>query len=86
MALVDDDDVPPRAIEVVAVLKVLLERVHRNDGAIEVVERVVVRGDDVADTLQTDGVETYERDGEPGLPFLLELCDHWRSRKRHLNV
>jgi hypothetical protein len=45
VALVDDDDVPADLLEPGAVAAVVLERVHRDDAAVEVRERVAVRGD-----------------------------------------
>jgi hypothetical protein len=76
VAFVDDDDVPPGVLEVVAVLEVALEGVNRDDASVEVVEWVVVRGDAIAHAGQTYGVQAYQRDGKAAPPLLLELGEH----------
>ena len=48
VALINDDDVPPGVLEVIPVLKVVLEGIDRDDAAVEVVERVVIAGNVVA--------------------------------------
>ncbi|MNG38263.1 hypothetical protein D3C84_1259020 [compost metagenome] len=51
MALIDDDDVPPGLLEVVSILQAGLECIDRNDGAVVVIERIVVGRDTVTHTL-----------------------------------
>jgi hypothetical protein len=86
VAFVDDDDVPPGVLEVVAVLEVALERVDRDDAAVEVVERVVVGRDAVAHPGQAHRVQPHQRDGKAAPPFLLELGEHafWVTTRMRL--
>ena len=51
MALIDNDDVPPSVLQIVPVLKVVLESVNRNNRAVVIIEGVVVAGDAVPDSL-----------------------------------
>ena len=76
VGLVDDDDVPPGGLDVGAEGVVLLERVDGDDGAVEVMEGVVVGRDVLADPLQALGVQPHERDGEAAPHLLLELGEH----------
>ena len=76
MAFIDDDDIPPRVFEIVAVLQIALEGVDRNDAAIEVVERVVVGRDAVAHPGQANRVQPHQRDRKAAPPLLLELGEH----------
>ena len=57
LALVDYDDVPPGVFEVVAVLEVALERVYRDDAPVEMIERVMVRRDSIANARKPHRVE-----------------------------
>ena len=52
VALINDDDVPPGVLQVIPVLKVVLEGIDRDDGAVVIVERVVIAGNVVAHPLQ----------------------------------
>ena len=76
MALVDDDDIPPGILKIVAVFEVALEGVDRDDAAVEVVEWVVVRRDAIAHPRQAHRVQPHERDRKPTPPLLLELGEH----------
>ncbi len=64
VGLVDDDDVPGGVFQKDAVLVLLLQRVDRDDRAVEVVERVGVGGQEIANPLDPGGIEPYEGDGE----------------------
>jgi hypothetical protein len=48
VALVHNDDVPPSVLEVVSVLKVVLERINGDDRPVVKIERVVIARDVVA--------------------------------------
>ena len=76
MAFIYDDNVPPCQAEVIAVLQIGFQRVHRNDGPVEVVEGVVIRRNQVPNALQSHRVESNERNGKSRPPFLLELREH----------
>jgi hypothetical protein len=76
VGFVDDDDVPPGVFEVGAVFAVLFQGVDGDDRLVEVVERVVVRGDVPAHFLEAGGIKAGERDGEAGPDFLLKLGQH----------
>jgi len=80
VALVDDDDVPGRVFEVVAVLQVALEGVHGDDRAVVVVERIVGGGDPASDAPDAGRVQTHQRDGEAVPELLLELRQHALER------
>ena len=74
--LVDDDDVPVGLLQVGAVLRVLLQRVDRDDRLVVVVERVVTGRDAAAHPLDADRVEPGEGNGEAVPELLLELREH----------
>ena len=76
MAFVDDDQVPPGVLQIVAVLQVVLEGVDGDDAAVVEVERVVVGGDAVAHPGQTHRVQSHQGNGEARPPLLLELGEH----------
>jgi hypothetical protein len=76
VALVDDDDVPPGVLQVIAILQIALEGVDRDDAAVEVIEWVVVGWNAVAHARQPHGVQPHQRDGEAAPPLLLELRQH----------
>ncbi|MOA35510.1 hypothetical protein D3C78_1569650 [compost metagenome] len=57
VSLVDDDQIPPGLFQVVAVFAVTLERIDRDDGAVVVVERVMVYRDIAANALDSGGVQ-----------------------------
>ena len=80
VALVDDDDVPPGVLQIVAVLEVALERIDRDDAAVEVVERVVVAGMLLRTRCKTHRIQPHQRDGEAAPPLLLELGQHALER------
>ncbi len=60
---------------------VLLQRVDRDDRLVVVVERVVVRRDLLAHTLEPDRVEADQRNGEARPQLLLELREHALHRR-----
>jgi hypothetical protein len=80
MGLINDDEIPPRALEVVPVLAVTLQRIDRDDRPIVVAERVVVGRDLSANSLDTCRVQACERDGETCSELLLELPHHALGR------
>jgi hypothetical protein len=80
VALIDDDDVPPGVFQIIPVLKIVLERIDRDDGAVVVVERVVIAGDAVAHPLQADRIQPHQRDRKTAPEFLLELGQHALER------
>ena len=76
LALIDHDDVPIGVIQVVAVFAVVLQRVHRDDGLVVVVKRVLVGGDLLPDALDANRIEPHQGDGETRPELLLELHQH----------
>ena len=65
MRLVDDDYVPIALVRPNAELRILLQRVDRDDRLVVVVERVGVGRDVAADAVQSNRVEPNKRDREP---------------------
>ncbi len=65
--LIDDDDVPVGTLQIMPVFDVLLERVYGHDGAIEIMEGVVIARNAVAHTLQALGIQPREDDSFQGL-------------------
>jgi hypothetical protein len=80
MGLVDDDDVPPRALQIVAVFEVALQGVDRDDGLVVVVERVMVGGNAAAHACKPHGIEPHQRNGKTVPQLLLELREHALQR------
>jgi len=80
LALVDHDRVPVALLEEPAILLVLLERVDRDDHAVEVEKRVVVGRDLALHALQAHRVEAHQRDGEARPELLLKLLEHALQR------
>ena len=76
VGLVDDDEVPPGLFQIMAVFAVALERIDRDDGAVEVVEGIVVGRNVAANALDAGRVQPGERDGEAVPELLLELAHH----------
>jgi hypothetical protein len=74
--LVDDDQIPPGVFQIVTVLAVALEGIDRDDGAVVVVEWVVVGRDLATDALDAGRVQSGEGDGEAVPKLLLELTHH----------
>lgn len=76
VGLVDDDEIPPGAFQVVAVFAVALERIDRDDGAVVLAERVVVGRYLAADALDASRIQARQGDGEAVPELLLELAHH----------
>lgn len=74
VGLIDGDDIPAGDFEIMAVVKIALEDVDRDDGAIEVVERVAVDGG------QVTVVGGYCLSTNEGLPWSLELIERFARR------
>ena len=53
MGFVDDDQIPPGAFQVVAVLAVALQGIDRDDGAVVVVKGIVIGWDIATNALNT---------------------------------
>ena len=79
VGLVDDDRVPGLPPQVVQVLPAL-ERVDRDDDALEVAERVAGGGQLLADPLDAERVQPDERDREPRPHLVLHLLKHVPGR------
>ena len=43
VGFIDDDNIPPCVLQMGAVVQVILQRIHGNDGLVIVIERIVVR-------------------------------------------
>ena len=85
VGFVDDDDVPIGLFQIVAVFDVLLEGVDGNNGAVKMVERVMVGRDTVAHPLQALRVQTGQTNAETVPELLLELGEHGFDRQ-HQNA
>src|SRR5712691_1675517 len=88
VTLIDDDDVPPGVLKIVAILKIILQGVDRDDAAVEIIERVVVAGNAVAHPRQPQRIQAHQRNRKAAPPLLLELhegrdyapCSPWVCR------
>ena len=80
MGFINDDEIPPGLFQVVPVLAVAFEGIDRDDGAVEIVEWVVVGRDLAPDALDAGGVQPGQCDGETAPKLLLELQHHALGR------
>ena len=85
LGLINHDDVPIRGIKRRAILDVPFQRINGDDHLVVVGERVGVRGNLGTNLLDTRGIQTNQRDGEPFPHLLLEL-DHHAFRCYHENT
>src|SRR5208337_15148 len=74
--LVNNDEVPTRLFDGGAYLAILLQRVDRNDGAIELVEDVIVCRYLVTHPADGGTIQTRQWDRKPGPEIFLELAEH----------
>lgn len=74
--LVDQDDVPVRFFQERAVLGALLQRIDRDDRAVDVEERVVPARNARHEALQAVAVKARQRNRETVPEFLLKLLEH----------
>ena len=58
MRFIDDNNIPPGIFQMVTVFNVLFQGIDGNNRFIEIVKRVVVRGDAVTYFLQASRVQT----------------------------
>lgn len=76
VTFVHDDYVPPDLLEPRSVHPVVLQRIDRNDAAIEVAERVPVRRDLRLHALEPLRIQSNERQREPRPELALKLREH----------
>ena len=76
MRFIDQDDVPVGVFQIIAVGRALLERIDRDDRAVDVKERVVSARNTRHEALQAVAVKARQGNRETVPELLLELLEH----------
>ena len=78
--LVNHDDTPAGFLQERPPGRGILERINGDDRTIKAVERFMSGGELLPQAHNADGIQTYERDGEPAPQFFLKLRQHTGQR------